>query len=328
MRRIVALLALGGLLSMGYTYIPPRHPTNQHRPTPKPQPVQVAPAIFRLPRAARAPFREPTPWREPRRTSTFAKLDQGRAYMAAAPGPRVYLAGFNGGQVEVVGPNGKPQVLKPRFGKIVGLACDRAGTLYVADAASNGIVAIGKDSQARPYLGGKAGVPAGFGRASLFVRLAGVGTDARGNVYGLDTNDNAIARRTPAGKLEYVGSAGGWSHTVSFFPTRLAVGPDGICYVWGYLNNDATICRSAGDDLATLEMPDDERRPRTIEEVAPDAAGHLLCRSQGSGIWALEPEGKRNSVFGGRWGVTAIAAGLPGSVFAMAGDGTITRLEL
>ena len=96
----------------------------------------------------------------------------------------------------------KTTTLATGFNFPTGMAVDKQGNVYVADALSNcirkidpnGVVSLvaGQPTSPSGYLDGDASV-------ALFYRPSGVGIDGDGNLYVADTNNQCIRKITPGG---------------------------------------------------------------------------------------------------------------------------------
>ena len=120
-----------------------------------------------------------------------------------------------------------------RFSWPLGVACDSAGNVYVADLHNNAIRKITPAGVVTTLAGkaGQLGSTDGTGAAASFNGPTGVACDAAGNLYVVDQNNNTIRKITPAGvvttfagKAGVSGSADGTGAAASFTM------PTGICY--------------------------------------------------------------------------------------------------
>lgn len=124
-----------------------------------------------------------------------------------------------------------------------GLAFDAAGTLYMADRASQRIRRVTPDGTISLFAGNGGFQAWADGSPALdaFFNRPGRGAfDARGNFYFCDTQNHRVVRLTPAGTVERVAGSGTVgtgldgiraSQTRMRFPDGVAVAPDGTIYV-------------------------------------------------------------------------------------------------
>lgn len=104
------------------------------------------------------------------------------------------------------GPAADARFIRPR-----GLAIDLAGNIFVCDEASHIIRKITPDGQVTTIAGlaGESGHQNGTGSEARFDAPRGLATDLAGNVYVMDTNNNAVRKITPAGVVTtFAGKAG------------------------------------------------------------------------------------------------------------------------
>lgn len=124
-----------------------------------------------------------------------------------------------------------------------GLAFDAAGTLYMADRASQRIRRVTPDGTISLFAGNGGFQAWADGSPALdafFNRPGRAAFDARGNFYFCDTQNHRVVRLTLAGTVERVAGSGTVgtgldgvraSQTRMRFPDGVAVAPDGTIYV-------------------------------------------------------------------------------------------------
>lgn len=98
-----------------------------------------------------------------------------------------------------------------RFDVPIGVAADRAGTVYVADSINNTVRKVTPDGTVTTLAGSahQQGSDDGTGAAARFDALSGIAVDALGNAYVNDLLDNTIRKITPAGVVTtFAGLAG------------------------------------------------------------------------------------------------------------------------
>jgi sugar lactone lactonase YvrE len=104
------------------------------------------------------------------------------------------VAVADGDAIRRVTPRGAVETLRPagaRFGRLDGIACDRAGNLYAADRGNQVIWKVSADGRAS-RLGGSALAMGGSGWL-----VTGLAVDGRGNVYVSDAVRSCIVRGRP-----------------------------------------------------------------------------------------------------------------------------------
>lgn len=123
-----------------------------------------------------------------------------------------------------------------------GLAFDSAGTLYMADRASQRIRRVTPDGTISLFAGNGDFQSLSDGSPALdafFNRPGRAAFDARGNFYFCDTQNHRVVRLTPAGTVERVagsGTVGTGADNIRAtltrvrFPDGVAVAPDGTIY--------------------------------------------------------------------------------------------------
>ncbi|RZA37328.1 MAG: gluconolaconase [Lysobacteraceae bacterium] len=103
--------------------------------------------------------------------------------------------------------------LQARFDDPFGLAVDRHGNVFVADAGDNNrIRRIGTDGQVGTLAGAGEGFVDGSGVQAKFDTPSGLAIDAEGNLYVADTGNHAIRRVTPMGEVTTLAGDGTAGH--------------------------------------------------------------------------------------------------------------------
>ncbi|MCA1854506.1 gluconolaconase [Massilia oculi] len=126
-----------------------------------------------------------------------------------------------------------------RFDDPFGVALDRHGKVYVADAGdSNRIRSIARDGTVATFAGGAEGFADGKGGAAAFHTPSALAFDHEGNLYVADTGNHAIRKITQDGTVTTLAGSGapgdqdGIGRAAGFNgPVGLAVDDAGIVYV-------------------------------------------------------------------------------------------------
>lgn len=154
------------------------------------------------------------------------------------------------------------------FADPFGVALDREGNLYVADAGEhNRIRRIAPDGQVSDLAGGREGRSDGSGAAAAFHTPSGIAFDPAGNLIVADTGNNAIRKVTPQGVVTTLagdGAAGfrdGAAQQAQFNgPIGVAVDKAGNVYVADTYNDrirrigvDAVVTTVAGSGVPGMQ---------------------------------------------------------------------------
>ena len=142
-----------------------------------------------------------------------------------------------------------------RFANPNGVAVDAAGNVYVADYFNSTVRKVSPAGAVTTLAGlaGNNGAADGNGSAARFNYPLGVAVDTSGNVYVLDSDNNAIRQISPTGDVTTVagtastGSADGPGFIAHFnFPTSVAVDSSGTVTVADERNNTIRQITSTG----------------------------------------------------------------------------------
>ncbi len=238
---------------------------------------------------------------------TMALDAQGNLYLAdtlnhvirkiSGAGVVTTLAGRPGTSGSVNGLGGDAQFSSP-----YGVAVDRAGNVYVADAGNNTIRKItggGSVSTHAGRDGSNAGNVDGNGADARFNSPSGVVTDRAGNVYVSDTNNHTIRKissggavTTLAGAAGVKGSSDGIGLKARFNgPTGIAIDSAGSIFVADTVNGTirritaagivSTVAGLAGSSGA-VEGTGNAVRFTTPYSVAVDSDGNILVADSGN----------------------------------------------
>jgi gliding motility-associated-like protein len=140
------------------------------------------------------------------------------------------------------------------FNNPIGVAADASGNIYVADQQNNQIRKITPFGVVSTLAGNTTpGTSNGTGAAARFSGPLGVATDAAGNVYVADSQNNLIRKVTPAGVVTtlagsgFSGAVNGTGTAASFSnPTSLVVTDAGVIFVADQQNNIIRKVTTAG----------------------------------------------------------------------------------
>ena len=224
-----------------------------------------------------------------------------------------------------------------RFSDPEGVAVDRAGNVYVADALSDTVRKVTPAGVVTTLAGspGVYGSADGTGAAAQFNTPSGVATDGAGNVYVADWLNQIIRKITPAGVVTTLagtagmsGSADGTGAAARFYePEAVATDGAGNVYVADGSNNvvrkitpDGTVTTLAGTAAVTGSADGTGAAAgfNNPSGVTTDSAGNAYVADTFNDIIrAITPAGVVTTVAG--------AAGLPGSTD---GAGAAARFDV
>ncbi len=183
------------------------------------------------------------------------------------------------------------------FADPFGVAVDRAGTTYVADAGDNNVIwRIDAAGNASILAGGVEGFAEGHARAAAFNTPSGLALDAAGNLVVADTSNHAIRRVAPSGDVTTVAGNGepgrtdGSGAEARFNgPIGVAVGPVGNVIVADTSHDcirtvspDGRVTTLAGSAAGYRDGAADQALFDTPSGVAVDASGVIYVADTGN----------------------------------------------
>jgi sugar lactone lactonase YvrE len=194
------------------------------------------------------------------------------------------------------------------FADPFGVAVDRAGNVYVADAGEhNRIRRIGADGVVSDLAGGAEGRRDGVGAAAAFHTPSGIALDGAGNLIVADTGNNSIRKVTPQGVVSTLAGDGtpgyrdGAAAQAQFNgPIGVALDKAGNVFVADTYNDrirrigvDGSVTTVAGSGVpGTLDGPAAAAMFDTPTAVALDAQGALYVADTRAGaIRKVGPDG-------------------------------------
>lgn len=182
-----------------------------------------------------------------------------------------------------------------------GIAVDRAGNTYVADANNNTIRKITRAGAVTTLAGaaGERGRTDGAGADARFSEPFGLAVDAAGVLYVADNLNNAIRRVTPDGVVTTLagggaaGTADGTGTAARFHePRGVAVDTDGTVYVTDYENHTIRKITPAGV-VTTLAGSPDVQGTADGTGAAARFRGPMGVAVDGTGIVYVADSGNR-----------------------------------
>ena len=221
-----------------------------------------------------------------------------------------------------------------RFRGPVGVTCDAAGNIYVADTYNNTVRKITPAGDVTTLAGsaGESGSADGTGAAARFDLPQGIACDTAGNVYVGDWNSNTVRKIDPGGQVTTFagspgnpGSADGTGSAASFYNAgALACDAAGNVYVADFTGNTVRKITPAGvvttlAGSAPSSGSDDgigsTARFNCPQGIACDAAGNLyVADTYNNAVRKVTPAGE----------VTTLA-GSPGIQGSADGTGSAAR---
>jgi sugar lactone lactonase YvrE len=252
-------------------------------------------------------------------TGTFAQFNL-PAGIAVDVAGNVYVADQGNDQIRKITSSGVVTLLAgsragfgdgtstiARFNTPTGIAVDQSGNVYVADQINHRIRKITSSGVVSTLAGnGTRGFADGQGSAAQFNYPVGVATDASGNVYVADANNNRIRKITPDGTVSTLAGSGltGFADgtaTVAKFssPFALTVDASGNIYVADKRNNrirkiiaDGTVSTLAGSIAGFADGIGTAALFSGPLGIASDASGNIYVADAGNNrIRKITPTG-------------------------------------
>ncbi|MCF7762216.1 MAG: immunoglobulin domain-containing protein [Verrucomicrobia bacterium] len=221
----------------------------------------------------------------------------------------------------------------PRFSLPYGVAVDRVGNVYVADAGNHVIRKINTDNVVSTLAGlvGTSGSSDGSGSAARFNQPLSLALDASGNLIVVDTSNHILRRVTPGGQVTTLagfpgrtGSTDGVGSAARFNqPSSVSVDPAGNIYVTDRGNHIVRRVTSAGavsTIAGTTESPGSaDGVGRTAKFSSPEgivadrSTGNLFVSDTGNSTVRLITPNGTVSTFAGTPGAAGFQDGSAGT---------------
>ena len=219
--------------------------------------------------------------------ASLAQFSNRRNRMAIAGGPdgSVYFTDNDNRRVRKVANGTVTSVAGARFDSPVGLAADRSGNLYVADAAQCRVYRIDAAGVVRPF--------AGSGSCSR-LNPYGLALDSAGNLYAADHDNNRIRKISASGEIA---SAPGMEGVLNR-PSAVALDSAGNLYI-ADTGNRAIRKLAPGGALSTVAEAADWQP----EGIAVDAEGRVYFSDAGTNtIREIAADGTVRTIANGPFG--------------------------
>jgi sugar lactone lactonase YvrE len=178
-----------------------------------------------------------------------------------------------------------------RFNFPMGLAQDKVGNIFVADAGNNAIRKITPDGLVSTFAGGTEGSTNGTGKDAQFFKPTDVVINANGDIYVTEVYGHRIRKISPAGIVSnFAGSVEGNSGHIDakgvearfYAPAGITIGADGNFYVVeasNYIRKispDGTVTTLAGNgNAAHIDGTGEEASFYNPNSIDSDTKGNL-----------------------------------------------------
>ena len=204
-----------------------------------------------------------------------------------------------------------------RFGKLDGVAMDKAGNLYVADSGEHLIHKISPKGEVSTFAGSEEGFADGLKGAAQFRWPDGIVIDAAGNLYVADRVNDCIRKITPAGEVSTIagngtrGFADGRGSDAQFlWPHDIVADAAGNLYVADTNNNrirkitpKGDVSTLAGSEGGFADGTGSAAQFHSPQGIAIDATGNLyVADSCNNRIRKITPRGEVSTLAGSEEG--------------------------